>query len=76
MSTSPHVFCCVFPFLFLFASLRELVLVVLQVREELQGGVEALEFQAALDGEDPLPPRVDPLAVQHVVWGSEEPRRE
>ena len=49
-------------------------MIVLQEVHEAQHGIEGLDLQAALESADPLPPSMDPLSIQDVVGGQEEPR--
>ena len=51
-------------------------LVVLQVVHHPQEAVEGMDLQTSLEGASPLPAGMNPLTVQDVVRGQEEPRGE
>ena len=48
--------------------------IVLEEVHEAQHGIEGLDLQGALAPAEPLPPSMDPLSIQDVVGGQEEPR--
>ena len=49
-------------------------LVVLQVMHHTQGCIQGLQHLGSLGGAAPLPPCMDPLRIQDMVWGQQEPR--
>ena len=50
--------------------------ILLQVEEESKRRIQCVQLARALGFGDPLPPRMDPLTVEDVVWACQKARCE